>query len=53
MLMDRYIITSKNVFHGSREKWDKFKSLKRDQDEGKHDLMGLFKVNFKKESIES
>jgi hypothetical protein len=53
MLMERYIIASKNIFHGSREKGDKVKSLKHDQDEGKLDLMGLFKVNFKKESIES
>ena len=52
--MERYIIASKKLFHGSREKGDKVKSLKREQDERKLDhIMGLFKVNLKKESIES
>ena len=47
--MERYNIASKNIFHGSREKGDKFKSRKHDQDEGKIDhIMGLFKVNLKK-----
>jgi hypothetical protein len=49
MLMERYIIASKKIFHGSREQGDKVKSLKHDQDEGKLDhIMGLFKVNLKK-----
>jgi len=53
MLMERYIIASKKLFHGSREKGDKVKRVKHDHDEGKLDLMGVFKFNFKKESIES